>query len=339
MTMPRSGLRRGERPAVSVIIPTYNRPAGAGMALASLSRQAFDLNRLEAIVVDDGSDEDYPALTEGGWPFAVEQLRLENGGPSRARNAGAARSGGDVLVFMDDDITLTPRVLERLVAGVEHAEKTIVLGTLVSCPPNPDAPFAARMLARERAAQAAERAGARDGLVEIPFAHCLTGLLAVRRADFEMLGMFQDPTGGWPNWDDVDFGYRAHRAGFALVRHTAALAEHHDFALGDLATYCDRMRRAGRAAVRLFERHPDLRRHLPMFRAMPPLDWRRDPPGLVARKLLRLATATAVGRAAAMALARGLERAAPGSRALDAAYRWAIGAFICLGFQEGMIGA
>lgn len=42
----------------------------------------------------------------------------------------------------------------------------------------------------------------------------MTGLIAIKKSDFFGLGMFQDPTGGWPNWDDVDFGYRAVKVGF-----------------------------------------------------------------------------------------------------------------------------
>src|SRR5207249_4355643 len=137
-------------------------------------------------------------------------------GATAARNAGAAESRGDVLVFLDDDIWLGSEAVETLARGCLETKSTIMLGTLITPEANKGTVFGRLYALSPYAGQAATRDQ------DLAATDCLTGLLAIRRADFFELGGFQDPTGGWPNWDDVDFGYRATRAGFRLRRSARA---------------------------------------------------------------------------------------------------------------------
>jgi hypothetical protein len=174
------------------------------------------------------------------------------------------------------------------------------------------------------------------GAGEVPFAECKTGLLAIKRSDFFDLGLFEDPGGGWPNWDDVDFGYRAHLQGFTLRKSPAAIGHHWDYALTDVRTAGRRWQRASRAAVWLFRKHPGLQRYIPMFADKTPPAWRQDPPGLLARKLARAATATRPVRWSLQQAARWLERRYPAPSLLRPLYRWIIGSYIFNGYQQGL---
>lgn len=94
-------------PAISLVIPVYNRP---DMIAACLHSLAPSLDRLrEVIVVDDGS-------TDGATPAAIEAtiaelgagdrirlIRQDNAGPGAARNRGAAEAQGDWIAFLDSD--------------------------------------------------------------------------------------------------------------------------------------------------------------------------------------------------------------------------------------------
>src|SRR5713101_4384631 len=75
------------RPAVSVVIATYN--YGRFLAGAVASALAQTRRELELIVVDDGSTDDTPAVLR---PYLadsrVRYLRTSHKGPSAARNAG-----------------------------------------------------------------------------------------------------------------------------------------------------------------------------------------------------------------------------------------------------------
>jgi len=341
----------------SVIIPTYDRAATLELTLRHLATQTLAARDFEVIVVDDGSPS--PVLIDPvDWPFRLRLVHQANAGAAAARNRGARVAEGDALVFMDDDIAMRPDALETLARTLGAMPGTIVLGSLAEAPSDGDdhgdagdvprggdhgdardiLPGGGHGATRAAAHEAAPGSAAAGDAEACPvhFTHCLTGLLAVARPDFDRLGGFDDPTGGWPSWDDVDFGYRAHLAGLRLVREPRAVAEHRDAAQATIAAACDRWRRAGRSAARLFQRHPALFAAIPMFRDKAPIDWRRDAARLVARKLTRRATATGIGRAGLLALARGLGRAAPGTRAADAAYRWAVGAFACRGYREGL---
>lgn len=82
-----------DKPDISVIIPTYNRPRQLAQCLEALS--ATRGGNFEVIVVDDGSPEPAEAVTH---TFAdrldIICLRQKNAGPASARNAGRADGAG-----------------------------------------------------------------------------------------------------------------------------------------------------------------------------------------------------------------------------------------------------
>ena len=90
------------KPAISVVVPTRDRPAALGACLAALDGQTFD-EPLEVVVVDDGSDAaDWIAGIVARHPNA-RLVRQRGAGPAAARNAGARQAGGETLCFTDDD--------------------------------------------------------------------------------------------------------------------------------------------------------------------------------------------------------------------------------------------
>ncbi len=310
----------------SVIIPSYNRESDLLRALDSLRGQSLPAARFEVVVVDDGSSYDPTKILGEPFPFAFRYLRKENAGATVARNFGVSVSAGEVLVFMDDDVTASPAALEILTAACLATDRTLALANLVTRVPD-GAPVYARMMA-----QADE--GRTTG--ETPFTACNTQMLAVRRVDFEALGGLQDPTGGWPNWDDVDFGYRAHLAGYRLLRCGEAVAYHWDRSLEDLRKSCERWYRAAKSAVRLLKRHPGLEPHLPMFRDKLPIRRGVDGPALILRKVIRPISSARPMIRLLEHLAARLEKYSFLRGMLGVVYRWIIGGYIFRGFAAGL---
>lgn len=114
-------------PAVSVIVPSFQRQSGVEDLMGALSRQRRVEGGFEVVVVDDGSS---PALDEGriraASDLAVRLLRTENRGPAAARNTGAAEASGSLLVFTDDDCLPVPDWLTRLAAAhTDHPEAVV----------------------------------------------------------------------------------------------------------------------------------------------------------------------------------------------------------------------
>lgn len=99
----------------SIVVPSRDRPRRLRSCLDAVSRIAFPRERFETIVVDDGGRE---SLDPGGWDAAAraeaQVVRQPHAGPGAARNRGAAKARGEVLVFLDDDCAPVPDWLEAL---------------------------------------------------------------------------------------------------------------------------------------------------------------------------------------------------------------------------------
>jgi glycosyltransferase involved in cell wall biosynthesis len=113
-------LASSERPAVSIILPTYNRAKFLPQAFASIRSQTF--TDWELIVVDDGSTdntwESVEELTQG-WPQPVRYHPQENRGAYGARNTGLDLARGEYVAFYDSDDVWLPHHLADCVAGLE----------------------------------------------------------------------------------------------------------------------------------------------------------------------------------------------------------------------------
>ena len=100
-------------PEVSVIIPTFNRPAMLLEAIDSVLAQSID--SFELIVIDDGStDETAEHLTRLAETIRIE--RIDHSGPAAARNRAVALARAPLITFLDSDDLWSPSKLERQLA-------------------------------------------------------------------------------------------------------------------------------------------------------------------------------------------------------------------------------
>ncbi len=113
-------------PALSVVVPTYNRADRIGVLLESLFLQ--DFHNMEIIVVDDGSTDDTESEVRTMMASSLQPpeatlhyVRQDNRGASAARNRGVSCSRGAYLFFVDSDDRVTP-------GGLARAMETIVSG-------------------------------------------------------------------------------------------------------------------------------------------------------------------------------------------------------------------
>ena len=104
----------------SVVVPAFNEEAYLGATLDSLRTAAEALRsragaEVETIVVDNNSRDRTAAIArEQGATVVHEPVQLI----ARARNAGARRASGDVLVFVDADVIVPPEFLIRIHAAM-----------------------------------------------------------------------------------------------------------------------------------------------------------------------------------------------------------------------------
>lgn len=99
---------------VSVVIPTRDRAGSLERLLRELTRQTYPVERLEVVVVLDGTHDDSAALTQAlDLPYRIVTRETRHAGVAAARNVGVREASGELVVFLDDDVVPRPDCLER----------------------------------------------------------------------------------------------------------------------------------------------------------------------------------------------------------------------------------
>ncbi len=103
---------------VSIIIPTFNEEKAIRDCLNSLAKQSY--SDMEIIVVDDGStDKTVEVLSSLQFTvYSLQTLKQKHLGPGEARNLGAKNALGEILVFVDADMTFDKYFIKNLVAPI-----------------------------------------------------------------------------------------------------------------------------------------------------------------------------------------------------------------------------
>jgi hyaluronan synthase len=104
---PAAAATRESAPSLTVIIPAYNEGAMVLQSIESVAKADYPHDRLEILVVDDGSKDDtwsYISQAAERYPGLVTALRQDrNRGKREALALGFGRARGEVLVTIDSD--------------------------------------------------------------------------------------------------------------------------------------------------------------------------------------------------------------------------------------------
>lgn len=105
---------------VSVVIPTYNRPALIGKAIKSVLNQTYQ--DFEVIVVDDGMEKGAEKIVNSFNDSRISYIKHKySKGGGAARNTGIKSTKGKFIAFLDDD---DEWVSEKLEVQMGEFEKT-----------------------------------------------------------------------------------------------------------------------------------------------------------------------------------------------------------------------
>jgi glycosyltransferase involved in cell wall biosynthesis len=113
-------------PAVSVIIPTYNRSALLSKTIRSVLSQTFQ--DYEIIVVNNSSTDDSVEMIRSLKDPRIRVFEISNGGViAKSRNLGLRNAQGKYIAFLDDDDMWVPEKLEKQAAYLDkHLEYQMV---------------------------------------------------------------------------------------------------------------------------------------------------------------------------------------------------------------------
>lgn len=300
-------------PAVSVVIPTYQRPDLLARCLSALRAQSAPISAFEVVVVDDGSGDRTPDVLRDAQQkmsnLAVIS-RERNSGPATCRNAGIKAAVGEVVLFLDDDIEASASLVDshlRFHDGV--ADEMVGLLGRVHWAPELRVTSFMRWL-DESDLQFGYDTWLREGPVEPPYAAFYTANLSVNRTLLERVGGF-DERFPFPAYEDIELAWRLMEAGFRL-EYRPGVAAFHTRSI-DLATFRRRMAKVGESAELVAAAQPEFpvdhepaerghvrRRDLWRLRLVSPLARLRGNEGLLRRWYrAEIAAAYAAGRARA----------------------------------------
>ncbi len=294
-------------PQISVIIPTHNRREELAKTLDHLLAQSLPRSAFEVIIVDDGSS---PPVTV---PHPLQLVRLEGAERSAARNAGVQASRGELLVFIDDDITVASDFLPSHLEAHREWPDALLVGAIRLPEQAGRTPFGRFRQKLEDDGVPIER-----GLTSLPNL-CTAANMAITRTRFNELGGF-DPL--IASGEDQDLALRHTSSGGRIAFIPEARVIHRDNAV-DLRAYCRRAEWGSRMMVLFCRRYPDFPDNVARRRVNGPFD------------PVKAFLSTRGLRGILFRTAEMLERTAPDSALLDRLYRGLLGIHIYRGYRDG----
>ena len=190
------------KPTISAIIPVHKGGSNFQKCLASL--EAAEPPPEEIVVVADGDTDGFWSVTEES-PTQVLRIPV-SGGPARARNLGAHSAKGEILLFIDADVTIPRDAIDRILRVFQQDHDLAALFGSYD-----DEPFETNFLSQYK--NLLHHYVHQKGLEE---AFTFWGACgAIRRDVFLELGGF-DEIYKRPSIEDIELGYRLKRAGYRI---------------------------------------------------------------------------------------------------------------------------
>lgn len=187
---------------ISIIIPVHN--AGDDLRRCLQGISASDAPPFEVIVVADGySDGSWQAADEfGARVVFLAQCR----GPARARNLGARAASGELLLFIDSDVVVSPEAVGMVAGAFRHDPGLAALFGSYD-----DQPSAGNFLSQYKNLfhHYVHQSAGEDAST------FWSGCGAVRRDVFEELSGFSEDYDR-PSIEDIEFGCRLKRRGHRI---------------------------------------------------------------------------------------------------------------------------
>jgi poly-beta-1,6-N-acetyl-D-glucosamine synthase len=116
---------------VTVILPVYNGERWIAGKLATLAALDYPAEKLDVLVLDDGSVDGSVAAARAIAGPRVQVIPLPHGGKAAALNAGLARAQGEILFFTDIRQPLRPDSLRHLTACFADPAVGVASGELI----------------------------------------------------------------------------------------------------------------------------------------------------------------------------------------------------------------
>lgn len=122
-------------PTVSVLIPVRNGEAFVGSKLDTLSQLDYPQDKLQIIIIDDGSDDATCEIVRV-HPANAVLINNQGSGKAAALNTALTVASGDILFLTDVRQPLEPSALQWLVAQFADPQVGVATGELIILDPS-----------------------------------------------------------------------------------------------------------------------------------------------------------------------------------------------------------
>ena len=131
LVRPRPVRRAACQPSVTVIIPAYNEAECIAATIENKLAQRYSADKLQIIVVSDGSTDGTDEIVRQFAAQGVQLLRREpRAGKALALNAAVRHAAGEIVVFSDGNSLFEADAIARLVENFADSDVGYVTGSL-----------------------------------------------------------------------------------------------------------------------------------------------------------------------------------------------------------------
>lgn len=224
----------------SIIMPTHNRKHILKKSLKALNQQTYSAANYEIIVIDDGSTDGTGNMVKNLdlKPELIYKYQSQSG-PAAARNHGIKIAGGQFIIFIDDDIIVTPDFAKSHIQEQKKQKNIIVHGPVIYTN-NPEHPT-----------------DADKKLGDYSSAYFATGNVSIRKQYLLEVGLFNEDFREY-GWEDLEMGQRLQQLNLKKIKTEDARGYHlkHEFSPAQIPELLKREEARGRTAVSFYNINP-----------------------------------------------------------------------------------
>ena len=321
--------------SVSVVIPSYNR---GKEILDTINRilvsDVSSINFLEIIVVDDGSTEPIePFLTSCEIlhnNISLRCIRQENAGVGAARNCGFRAAQGDIILFIDDDILVSPELVHQHIDAHREHPGNVICGfaPFVSCN-TPSLNHFADEITNYIFSEGLKKDFAAGDIV-------ISGQLSIEKQMFKDYDYFYRDDLTTPAAEEFELSYRLHRLKIPILhaKHIVAIHNHHL----TFSWLCSQQYKYGIGLGEVYVKYPDIIEFTRITGLLtrfgkPKLN---DMPTVILKKTVKNLLMLGKSRKLLLQMAEKLEKTIPNSSRLNRIYGLTTSAHFWAGLKLGL---
>jgi len=226
---------------ISIIIPTYNAAQTLIECVQACLNQDYPKDKLEIIIVDDGSTDDTQEIIK---KYPVTYIYQSNSGPAKARNTGWRSARGEVICFTDSDCIPHKEWVKRLTNKFASEAIGAVAGSY-------EIASKKNLLAQCIHEEIIERHLRMPEQIHVFGSYNV----AIKREVLERVGGFNEGY-RYASGEDNDLSYRILKAGYKICFARDALVAHYH--PEKLYEYLKGQYRHGFWRMKLYQAHPDM---------------------------------------------------------------------------------